>query len=77
VNARAKHVFVEVVAATVASVGGFGAFLLVFAWPNLTSRPELMLAWGWIGWIPGLFVGYYVGALLRAAARRVLRATGA
>ena len=76
-NARAKHVFVEIVAATVAAVGGFGAFLLVFAWPNLTPRPELMLAWGWIGWIPGYLVGYYVGALLRAATRRVLGATRA
>jgi len=75
---RLKRFAVETVAVIVAVIGGGVAFFLVFAWPTFTSRHQgLMLAWGWIGWIPGGLIGYYVAGVLRRLIRRILLTSAA
>lgn len=59
----------EAVAAGCATIVGILVFYLVFAWPILTGS-NLMLAWGWVGWIPGIVLGHRVGGLARSSVRR-------
>jgi hypothetical protein len=66
-------ILLETVAAVVAVIGGIEVGFLVFVWPAFTSRhQDFMLMWGWIGWIPGMLIGYYFAGMLRRLARRIL-----
>ena|GEM_PF-515924 len=71
-RSRWKRFAAEAVAAIVAVIGGGAVFFLVFAWPAFTSRYQTMLIWGWVGWIPGGLIGYYVAGVLRRLIRRIL-----
>jgi hypothetical protein len=71
-----KQIAVEVAARAVAAIGGTALFFLVFSWPTLTANnKQLMLAWGWVGWIPGGLLGYYFGRVLRRQTLRILSAS--
>jgi hypothetical protein len=71
-----KQIAVEVAAGAGAAIGGTALFFLVFSWPTLTANnKELMLAWGWVGWIPGGLTGYYFGRILRRQTLRILGAS--
>lgn len=70
---KMRKIFLEAVAFIVAAIGGYEVFFLVFAWPTFTSKhQDLMLIWGWIGWIPGGLVGIYVAGALWRLTRRIL-----
>ncbi len=70
-QSRWKRFAVEAAAATVAVIGGIEAFFLVFSGPGFVSR-ILFYLWGFIGFIPACFAGWYIGGVLRQSARRVL-----
>lgn len=69
---NAKHVLVELSAVIVAATVGIVAFFIVFAWP-IFWKGNLMLAWGWIGWIPGLWIGHKCGGFTRTFVRNYFR----
>ncbi len=64
-----RNAMQELLAAGCATVVGVLVFYLVFAWPTFFES-NLMLAWGWIGWIPGILLGHRTGGLVRSIVRR-------
>lgn len=58
---------------TLAILGAIGAgliaFIAIYFAPSLYDT-NFMYIWGFIGVIPGLFVGYWVGGFVRAIIRR-------
>lgn len=51
------------VSGVVAAAAGSAVAYAVFAWPVLLGEPDLMLLWGWFGWLPSLLGAYVVGSL--------------
>ena len=59
-----KGALARLLSSLIATTLGLGVFWLVFAAPNLLGRSELMLAWGWVGWIPAILLGFLSGKLI-------------
>jgi hypothetical protein len=67
-----NHIVTEALAVTAAIVGGIATFYAVFAWPTFFDS-NYMLGWGWIGWLPGLWLAHRVGGRLREWVRGAFR----
>ena len=65
-----------------ASVIGLAVGLLIawfiWFWPYVVGADDFMVVWGWIGWLPAMFVGYVgAGIAHRIALRALDVSTGA
>ena len=58
-----KKLVIRIFCSGIAIVCGVGVFWAIFAAPILLGKYELMMAWGWVGWIPGILMGHSVGQL--------------
>ena len=58
-----RNVVTSFLCSGIAIACGLGVFLAIFSAPVLLGKSDLMLAWGWVGWIPGILAGYFVGKL--------------
>lgn len=63
---------IEATAAIAAVAGGLVVFALIFAWPVLIGRDSILLTWGWIGAIVGLFAAHRGARYVRRWMRRAL-----
>lgn len=51
------------VSGLVAGAAGLAVAYAVFAWPLLLGASNLMLMWGWFGWLPAILTAYVIGSL--------------
>lgn len=58
-----RNLVTSFVCSCIAIVCGLGVFFAIFSAPIYLGQPDLMLAWGWVGWIPGILLGYFIGKI--------------
>jgi hypothetical protein len=56
---------IETLAILIAMSAGFCIFVAIFFAPTFLYGNEIMLAWGWVGWIPALVAGKWIGTFVR------------
>jgi hypothetical protein len=61
---------IEALAILGAASAGLGVFFVIFSAPAWFYGNEILLAWGWFSWIPGLPIGYWVGSFVRKLIRK-------
>jgi len=63
---------IEAVAILGAISVGLGLFFTIYFAPVLFGQNQFMPAWGWVGWIPGIFVAHRAGGYVREIIRNQL-----
>jgi hypothetical protein len=59
--------------AVIAATGvGLAVYLLTLGWPTFFFRADIMLIWGWIGGILGIWTGYKSGGYAYSLVVRAL-----
>ena len=72
-----RSFLIECCAVIAAILVGIPTYFLTLMWPVLVFEDDIMLAWGWIGGILGLWTGYQAGGYARALTRNALYAKAA
>jgi hypothetical protein len=67
-----RTLLVKSLAVIGATAVGLAVFLLTLGWPTFFFRAEIMLLWGWIGGILGIWTGYKSGGYAYALVVRAL-----
>jgi hypothetical protein len=66
-----KRILIEVQAILVAAIASLGILFVIFAAPTWIYGKEIILAWMFYFWIPGLPISYWVGGFVRRAVRNL------